>query len=258
MDKSTLIGLALGIFFLLFGIGISSVFIFINPSSLLITYGGTFGSLFIAYSMEQVLNTGKVMKNAFTTKADDPLEIISHIVKFSEKARREGLLAMEKELASIEHIPFLVKGLQLVIDGSDLEIVRTVLTTERSYIEDRHRVGAGIFDALAAYAPAWGMIGTIIGLILMLRSLDDPGAVGPAMAVALLTTLYGAIGAFFIFTPVANKLKVRSAQEIMLKDIMIGGIVAIQSGDNPRMVKEKLVSYVSPNDKSTLDNEEDE
>ncbi len=255
MDKATIIGLIVGTFFLIYGIGFSSIVIFINIPSLLITFGGTLGSLFIAFTLEQVLNSLKVAKNAFTTKAADPMEIITHIVKFSEKARREGLLAMEKELASIAHIPFLVKGLQLVIDGSDLEIVRTVLTTERSYIEDRHRVGAAIFDALAAYAPAWGMIGTIIGLILMLRSLDDPSAVGPAMAVALLTTMYGAVAAFFICTPVANKLKIRTEQELMLKDIMIGGIVAIQSGDNPRMVKEKLVSYVSPKEKESLTEE---
>jgi len=255
MDRATLVGLAAGIVFLMVGMvsGGGSLLTFWNPQSVFITFGGTIGSVFISFTWEQMLSTGKVARNAFTTKAMDPLVVINHVVTFSEKARREGLLSLEKELSQAKDIPYLVKGLQLAFDGSDQDIVHAILEGEREAIEERHNIGIKIFEQLASLAPSWGMIGTVMGLILMLKNLSDPSAVGPSMAVALLTTLYGAVGAFFIFTPIANKLKIRSEQEMMLKHIIIQGILAIQAGDNPRMVKEKLVAYIAPKDKEVLD-----
>jgi chemotaxis protein MotA len=246
MDKATIVGIIFGIFFLMLAIlAGGSVATFINIPSLSVTFGGTLGSLFIHYSWEQVLSVGKVVKNAFTEKSNDPSEIINSIIHFSEKARREGLLALEKDLND-DIDPYLQKGIQMVIDGSDEVMIAALLDIEKESLVERHKLGANLFVDLAAYAPAWGMIGTIIGLILMLKNLDDPAAVGPSMAVALLTTFYGALGAFFMFTPIAGKLKVRSQQEQYILDIIATGILSIQAGDNPRMVTEKLKSFLAP------------
>ncbi len=245
MDKATVIGLVLGLFFMLTGMGLGSLMMFVNVPSILLTFGGAFGSLFIGFSLDQLTSSMKVAKKAFNTPPEDLIGILNQILALSEKSRREGILALDKELKNV-NIPFLVKGLQLVVDGSDAETVKEVLEIERDAIEERHRIGKDIFDAFAAYCPAWGMIGTIIGLIQMLSALSDPSSLGPAMAVALITTLYGAVAAFFIATPIANKLKIRSGEEMFAKNLIIAGIIAIQSGDNPRTIKEKLSGYLPP------------
>jgi chemotaxis protein MotA len=245
MDKATILGFILGWFFLLSGMGFGSLMMFVNIPSVLLTFGGCFGSLFIGYTMEQVTNSFKIAKKAFTTAPEDPIAILNQILSLSEKSRREGILALDKELKNV-NIPFLVKGLQLVVDGSDADTVKEVLEIEKDAIEERHKVGSALFEAIGAYAPAWGMIGTIVGLIQMLSSLSDPSSLGPAMAVALITTLYGAVAAFFVAIPIANKLRIRSAEEMFTKEIILAGIIAIQSGDNPRTIKEKLSGYFPP------------
>lgn len=252
MDKATLLGLVLGIFFLIFGMGVSSIPSFINIPSILVTFGGTFGSIFIAFSLEQVLGSIKIAKKTFSTSADDPISILNQILALSEKSRREGILALDKELKNVK-IPFLVKGLQLVVDGSDADTVKEVLEIEKDAIEERHSIGKDLFETLGLYAPAWGMIGTIIGLIQMLKTLDDLSGVGPAMAVALLTTFYGSVAANFVFIPIAQKLKIRSQQELFAKELILAGIIAIQSGDNPRTIKEKLSGYLPPLQRETLE-----
>jgi chemotaxis protein MotA len=253
MDKATLLGLFLGIFFLIFGMGVGSIPSFINPPSILVTFGGTFGSIFIAFSFEQVMSSFKIAKKTFNTEANDPIEILNTIIFLSDKARREGILSLDKELKNIK-VPFLVKGLQLVVDGSDEETVKGVLEIEKDAIEERHKTGKDLFETLGNYAPAWGMIGTIIGLIQMLQTLDDPSSVGPAMAVALLTTFYGAVAANFVFIPIAQKLKIRSQQEMFAKELIIAGIIAILMGDNPRTIKEKLAGYLPILDREKLGN----
>jgi chemotaxis protein MotA len=176
------------------------------------------------------------------------------IVTFSEKARREGLLALEDDLDELEDI-FLRKGIQLVVDGTDPEIIRNIMETELNNMISRHQDGIKIFEDWGAFAPAFGMIGTLIGLILMLSNIEDKSAIGPGMSTALITTLYGAFLANLVFLPIAAKLAFVDKQEVLLREIMIEGTLSIQSGDNPRIVKEKLVSFLTPEMRAQVDEE---
>lgn len=254
MDIATFGGIIAGIVLLGWAMASgSSLLIFWNPPSLMITVGGTFAATLINYPLRQMLGVVGVLKNAFFKKAMDPSEVISILVSFAEKARREGLLALEDDAQQLED-GFLQKGIQLVVDGTDPELVRSILETELAFLEDRHKAGQGIFETMGALAPAFGMIGTLIGLIQMLKNLDDPSAIGPGMAVALLTTFYGALMANLIFIPIAGKLKVKSAEEVLLKEVMIEGILSIQSGDNPRIVEEKLKAFLAPKTRKSIRN----
>jgi chemotaxis protein MotA len=176
------------------------------------------------------------------------------IVTFSEKARREGLLALEDDLDELED-DFLRKGIQLVVDGTDPEIIRNILETELNNMTTRHSAGIKVFDDLSVLTPAFGMLGTLIGLILMLRNIEDKAQIGPNMAVALVTTFYGVFAAYLVFIPISNKLAHINEQEILLREIMIEGTLSIQSGDNPRIVKEKLVSFLTPEVRAQIDEE---
>jgi len=246
LDIASLAGLIGGLLLITTAIAMgSSLTDFWNAPSVMITLGGTFAATFVNYPLGQVLGVVKILRNVFLHKAVPPSQVIGTLVTFAEKARREGLLALEEEAERLED-PFLQKGVQLVVDGTDPELVRSILETELAFLEDRHKAGQGIFDTMGALAPAFGMLGTLIGLIQMLKKLDDPNAIGPGMAVALLTTFYGVILANLIFLPIAGKLKVRSAEEILLKEVMIEGILSIQAGDNPRIVEEKLKAFLAP------------
>lgn len=224
---------------------------FINVPALMITLGGTMAATFISYPMHQVMGVMRVVKKAFVGPGPQSAEVITTLVRFAEKARREGLLALEDDARALEE-PFLQKGIQLVVDGSDAELVRGILQTELAFLEERHRGGAAMFETMGALAPAFGMIGTLIGLIQMLRSLDRPEGIGPGLAVALVTTFYGALMANLLFIPIAGKLKVRSSSEILLKEVMIEGILSIQAGDNPRIVEEKLKAFLSPQARNSV------
>jgi chemotaxis protein MotA len=255
MDVSTILGFFFGVVLVGWGIIaggmaggytlLGSLKAFWDIPSVCITLGGTMAATLISYPINRVLAVGSVLKNAFLTSTIEPSELIKTIVNLAHKARREGLLALEDE---VEKSPdsFLRKGVQLVVDGTDQELVRSILETELSFIENRHKSSAGMFDTMAALAPAFGMIGTLIGLIQMLGTLDRPEMIGPGMAVALVTTFYGSLLSNMVFTPVANKLKGRSSEEILLKEVMIEGIISIQSGDNPRIVQEKLNAFLAP------------
>lgn len=249
MDIATLGGLGIGAFFVILGIviagGMGGLFSFVNIPSVLITVGGSFGAIMVANSLSKVLGLMKVMMNAIKTKPMETGRIISMIVTFSEKARREGLLALEDDLDELEDI-FLRKGIQLVVDGTDPEIIRNIMETELNNMISRHQDGIKIFEDWGAFAPAFGMIGTLIGLILMLSNIEDKSAIGPGMSTALITTLYGAFLANLVFLPIAAKLTYVDKQEVLLREIMIEGTLSIQSGDNPRIVKEKLVSFLTP------------
>lgn len=249
MDIATLGGLGIGAFFVILGIviagGMGGLFSFINIPSVLITVGGSFGAIMVANSLSKVLGLMKVMMNAIKTKPMETGRIISMIVTFSEKARREGLLALEDDLDELED-EFLRKGIQLVVDGTDPEIIRNIMETELNNMISRHQDGIKIFEDWGAFAPAFGMIGTLIGLILMLSNIEDKSAIGPGMSTALITTLYGAFLANLVFLPIAAKLTYVDKQEVLLREIMIEGTLSIQSGDNPRIVKEKLVSFLTP------------
>lgn len=218
---------------------------FINLPSIFITFGGAIGATIIQFPVEQLLKFPKILRIAFTPQKMSPTDVISLMVGYAQKARREGLLALEDETERAGD-EFLKKGIQLVVDGTDPELVRSILEVELVFLEERHKTGRSMFEALGSALPAFGMIGTLIGLIQMLGRLNDPATVGPGMAVALLTTFYGALGSYLLVNPIAAKLKLRSDEEVLLRQVMIEGILSIQAGENPRIVEEKLKAFLEP------------
>jgi chemotaxis protein MotA len=246
MDITTVIGILSGagvLFMAIFqGGGVGT---FINIPALMITAGGTVAATLINYPLGDVVRVVKVTKNAFLNKMPTPQNTIRTLVTFAEKARREGLLALEKDLAQVDD-PFLKGGLELAIDGLDPDLVTSMLRMELTFLTERHRRGQGMFKAMGKFSPAFGMLGTLIGLIQMLRSIEDPSAIGPGMAVALITTFYGTLIANLICNPLAGKLENISENEVMIKELVIEGIRSIQSGDSPRVVDRKLKSFLAP------------
>ena len=244
MDISTIIGIIAGTGLLLWAItGKSELGPFSDAGSVAIVLGGAFSAVLISFPLKNLLGGGKVVKNCFFSKPADPNAIIADMVKYAEVARRDGILALENVTAEIKD-PFLVTGIQMAVDGSDPDLIEAILMSELESVEERHSDGKAIFEAIGRYAPAFGMVGTLIGLVIMLGEMDDPSKIGPAMAIALLTTLYGAVVANLFALPMADKLGLRSREELFLKMIMIKGVMAIQSGDNPRIVEQKLTTFL--------------
>lgn len=249
MDIATLVGIVIS-----FGLVIISILIggkgswFLNGPSLMIVFGGTMGATLLAYPLAEVLSVIKVVKNVFLYTSQSTNELIPLIGGFAKKARQEGILSFESQLAEIED-PFLVKGIQMAIDGMESSAIEDVMTTEIMYLEERHRLGAEIFQTMGSFAPAVGMLGTIIGLVQMLMQMEDPSQIGAPMAVALLTTFYGTILANLLFLPIAAKLKTRSKEEIFLKELVLEGIMSIQSGDNHRVIEQKLRAFLPKSQK---------
>jgi chemotaxis protein MotA len=221
---------------------------FLDGPSAMIVLGGTFGAALINYPLSDLLGVIKVAKNAFQGKKQQADVVINQLVEMSKICRREGLLALQTMIKQTKD-PFLIKGISLVVDGLDPAHVSEILETELDFIGERHRLGAEIFTTLGNFAPAMGLVGTLIGLVQMLQQMNNPGTIGPAMAVALITTFYGVILANLVFLPIAGKLKTRSSQELMLKQLIINGILSIQSGDNPRVLEQKLHSYIAPRER---------
>lgn len=254
MDIATFLGMTAGFGLMVWAMALGGdVTIFWDVPSVLITVGGMFGAVFINYSISQVLGVFVIVKNAFLEKKDEkyPEEIIVKMIQLAEISRKQGILSLEKELDKI-HDPFLKKGMQLAIDGTKAEEIRSILETELSYIQDRHKSNQSVLIAMAQYAPAFGMIGTMIGLVQMLRTMSDPSTIGPAMAVALITTFYGCIIANLICVPLSGKLKNKSSDEGFFKQIVIEGILNIQAGDNPRIIEEKMKVCLSPKTQEKL------
>ncbi|MFW5960033.1 MAG: motility protein A [Chitinivibrionales bacterium] len=245
MDIATIIGIVFAYVLILSGMGFGNLATFIDPPSMLIVIGGTVASMFTAYPLGKVLSLIGIIKNAFFAKQLAPEKTIKQIVGFAEQARREGILALESEAENINDT-FLKKGIQLAVDGTEPELIKDILATEISFLEQRHSEGAGIFELAGTLAPAFGMIGTLIGLVLMLGNMSDVESIGPNMAVALITTLYGSMFANTFLIPINQKLKGYSAKEIMTKEMMLEGIMSLQSGDNPRIVEQKLTSFIEP------------
>ncbi len=246
MDLTTVIGLIVGFSVILLGITqAGSLMSFFSLSSIMIVVGGTGSAVIINYPINELVGVIPVVKKTLFSKAQQVTETIATLVSFAERARREGILALERHMEEIED-EFLAKGIQLAVDGTEPELMRNILTTELDYLEKRHASGAGIFATAGALAPAFGMIGTLIGLVLMLQTMSDPSTIGPQMAIALITTFYGALAANLVFIPLTGKLKRRSEEEVLVKEMMIEGILSIQSGDNPRIVEQKLTSFISP------------
>ncbi|MGF7185195.1 chemotaxis protein MotA [Desulfitispora alkaliphila] len=253
MDFATIAGIISGIALIFLAIVQGgAVDGFINVQGVLIVIGGTFASTLVSSPLKDIIQHMKTVKVAFKNTKNEPEEIIAILVGFAEKARREGLLALEAEAEQVDD-EFLKKGVQLVVDGTDPELVRSILDIELTFLEERHKEGQGLFEHLGAMAPAFGMIGTLIGLINMLQVLDNPDAIGPGMAVALTTTFYGSLMANLIFIPIAKKLKTRSSAEILTKEVMIEGILSIQAGENPRIVEEKMKAFLAPKSRDQVE-----
>lgn len=246
MDRASVVGIVSGFILLIWGMmNGGNLTIFWDFSSVLITIGGTLTATLISHRLSTFLEVMSIAKNAFVTDEQDLSETINTIVRFADKARREGLLVLDEDADALDD-PFLQKGIRLVVDGTTPELVRNILETELAFIAQRHKTGQSLFETMGAFAPAFGMLGTLIGLIQMLINLDTPDAIGPGMAVALVTTFYGSVLANMVCLPIANKLKNKSAGEIFRKEAVIEGVLSIQAGDNPRIVQEKLKSFVAP------------
>ncbi|PIE54271.1 MAG: motility protein A [Dethiosulfovibrio peptidovorans] len=253
MDLASVIGISLALILVVGGIVTGGEpGAFINLPSMLITVGGTLGAVIMANPMERIKKLGKVLKIVFFSQSPDMVSLVQTIVSFAEKARREGLLALEADAGELDD-EFLSKSIQLVVDGTDPELVKAILDTEISVLEERHQSNKGMFDTMGELFPAFGMLGTLIGLIAMLRNLDDPDSLGPGMAVALITTFYGSFMANVIALPVSAKLAARSSQETVVRELMVEGVLSIQAGENPRIVEEKLKVFLPPDQRKELD-----
>jgi len=257
MDLATLIGLLLG--FGLVGYSIISSagtawMVFINVPSAIIVVGGAIASVIVSAPLGRTLKIGKFFSKALLHKEQSIPELINDLVKYAEIARRDGILSLENATKEAKD-PFIVRGIQMAVDGTDPELIETIMNNELEAIAERHSQGKSVFDGLGKYGPAYGMIGTLIGLVVMLMNMSDPSAIGPAMAVALITTFYGSIIANMIAMPIADKLSARNDEELIYKTIIIKGVMSIQSGDNPRIVEQKLKTFLPP---SLRKNEEEE
>ncbi|WP_249872028.1 flagellar motor protein MotP [Oceanobacillus saliphilus] len=246
-DLLTPIGITLGFIMIMLAIisnsGTEGVASFADIPAIFIVIGGLIASMLITFKMEQIKLTGTILKEAFHKNDMQLAGLINLFIRLSERARREGILALENELENVEE-PFIKKGILLAVDGIEPEVITDILNAEITAMEDRHYKGRLLIEKAAEYAPAWGMIGTLIGLVLMLNTLSDPSTLGPSMAVALLTTLYGTVLANLVFTPMAAKLEAKTEEEVFTKQIIIEGIIGVQSGQNPRILEEKLSAFL--------------
>ncbi|PZT47568.1 motility protein A [Helicobacter valdiviensis] len=247
MDIATVIGMSLSFILLgvamMMGVGIGPYF---DIPSILITVGGSITSLLIGYKMESMKKAFTFFMIAFKPQTFDVPALIKKLVDYSTQARRDGILSLEQQ-SNQEDNEFLRRGLNMAIDGAEPDSIRDLLETDMDRTLDRHKANAGIFDTWAAYAGAYGMLGTLIGLVAMLLNMSDPASIGPAMAVALLTTFYGSFIGNVVGSPIANILMVRANDEALVKLLIIEGIMSIQAGDNPRALEAKLLTFLPPN-----------
>lgn len=259
MDIASIIGLVLCIGFIVLSIisgdqGVAALGNFFDVQSVIITFGGSFASVLTMYTLKEYLESLRSIGLIFKMPVVQEGTIIQKIIELSNVARKEGLLSLEETANDLDD-EFLKKGILLIVDGTDPELVRAILETELTCIEARHKKCIGFWDNLASMGPAWGMIGTLIGLINMLKLMDDPSSIGPNMAVALVTTFYGSVLANWICTPVSSKLKNYNDVEVKIKEVMIEGLLSIQAGENPRVIEEKLKSFMAPVDRRNVEEE---
>ena len=252
MDLSTVIGIIFA-FALMIGAIMTGgpLTLFINIQGLMIVVGGTFGCILSNYSFKDVLGAFTILRKAFLHKETQYSKAIKQLIELSTKARKEGILSLQSHMININD-DFLAKGIQMAVDGQEPESLKTMLYQEIEKLEERHEGGAEIFTTMAAYAPALGMIGTLIGLVQMLQTMDDPSTIGPAMAVALLTTFYGAVIANVMCIPVAGKLRLRSQSEVLLKTLITEGMDSIMAGENPRLMEQKLHAFIPPDQRKSV------
>ena len=219
--------------------------IFIDVPSVIMVGGGSITVMFLCFPTGYVKGMFKVLRKGFFAEPKSVTKLIEDMVSYAEVARRDGILSLENTAREIED-PFIVSGIQMAVDGTDPELIEQIMDTELENLMERHETGKAMFDALGKYSPAFGMIGTLVGLVIMLQNMDDPSKIGPGMAVALLTTMYGAVISNAFALPMSDRLSRRSAEEVLYKTIIIKGVMAIQSGDNPRIVEQKLRTFLPP------------
>lgn len=246
MDLATVIGLAAGVGLIVTALLLGGApLAFIDVPSMLIVIGGVTAVTFIMFPLRTVVGSIQVAVKAFRDDTWNLDAIIDQMVSLSRLARTNGILALEDAEKEIKN-PFLKKGIQLAVDGNEEDLIRFIMATDVSFTRERHAIGQKVFKQMGAMGPAFGMIGTLIGLVQMLRTLDDPSSIGPAMAVALLTTFYGALIANLVCLPIANKLEFRSKEEALAKQVVTEGIISIMQGANPKVLKDKLEAFVAP------------
>jgi chemotaxis protein MotA len=247
LDIGTVIGLVVAIAAIMISVlvGGGNLMDLVNGPSIFVVLVGTLGATVVSFPLARLFKMHSVVLKSVFTKSSDVVETIKDLVRFAEVARREGILSLENLIGEMKD-PFIVRGVKMAVDGTDPELIRTIMETELEALMERHGQGKQILDTIGRYAPAFGMIGTLMGLIAMLANMDDPSAIGPGMAVALITTLYGAFIANVFTGPLADKLQARDAEEVLVKTIIISGVMAIQSGDNPRIVESKLMTFLPP------------
>ncbi len=253
MDIASIAGLIVGVIAIVYGIlssaGPGGFHEYVDPPSAIITFGGALTSTLTSGSLQDFIGGIKSFRLVLKAPALDTAAMIEKIIDLSNVARKEGLLSLEEAATDMDE-PFLKKGILLIVDGTDPDLVRAIMETELVSIEGRHKGRITFWDTLGSMGPAWGMIGTLLGLVDMLYHMSDMAALGPAMAVALITTLYGSVLANWLCIPISNKLKADNEAEMMQKEVMIEGILSIQAGENPRVIEEKLKSFLSPAERS--------
>lgn len=257
MDITSILGVVVGMVLIIFvGITPTKLGNFWDPGSLAIVLGGTVAAIIASYPLNVLKNIPKHFKILFQGKNYNTASLIDTLVEMAQLARKNGLLALEEKANEIDDM-FFRQGIMLIVDATEPEEVRNLLENEVAMMDQRHDEGAGIYEKASSMAPAFGMIGTLVGLVNMLKGMDmdsSGGAsnIGPDMAVALITTFYGCMFANLLFLPIGKKLRIRNEEELLYKQIMIEGILAIQSGDNPKFLKEKLVTFVAQKQRAKL------
>lgn len=251
MDKATLIGLILGIGAVLGGQALEGGHIgsIIQMTAAIIVLGGTFGAVFVSFPFDGVMDAFKGVKKALKEPAHDPRQIITQITTYANKARKEGILSLEKEIKNIED-PFLKKALTMAVDGIEPHAIREAMETELGYIDEHGKVSSKVFKAAGGYAPTIGILGAVLGLIHVMENLNDPSKLGSGIATAFVATVYGVGSANLLFLPIASKLELRHRHEMILKELTLEGVVAVSTGENPRLIEEKLNAFLTEKQKN--------
>jgi len=246
MDKASIIGLVLGIGAVLGGQALEggSIHSLMQVAAAIIVFGGTFGAVFLSYPFQNVMGSFKDIKNILKEPPQDPFKIISQITQYANKARKEGILSLEKELKTIED-PFLKKSLAMAVDGVEPHLIREAMETELEYLDEHGKVNSKVWKAAGGYAPTIGILGAVLGLIHVMENLNDPSKLGAGIAVAFVATVYGVGSANLLFLPFSTKLEVRHRHQIIIKEMILEGIISVSTGENPRLIEEKLKSFLS-------------
>lgn len=255
MDIATIVGLLAAVALLVISILMNgNLMTFVDVPSIILVFGGSLAATLMCFPLRSALKVASVAKKVLLSKMPDPVDQVATLVRLAEVARRDGILSLENHLTDGAYDEFMVRGLRMAIDGQDPAVIQTAMEQELETLMERHMIGKATFETLGKYAPAFGMLGTIMGLILMLKNMDDPAALGPGMALALITTFYGSLLSNVFFLPIADKLGQRSGEEIASKVLIIRGVMSIQSGDNPRIVQQKLMAFLNSKERQRVEN----